>query len=333
MHGPTTVAGSLCLQAIADLGGELFATTLLVVVAVSQPPTSRYSCTLVGGLHEARMRPSGPTSPPVSCMTSDNGNPSALQGAVVALIVALACSWFGVQLNPHFLGLNLKFVWLRLAMMAWLLLNLSAAAKQLQHRGGLPLSMILYQAFTAIYIFDYFWFEENITSTWDMIAERFGFMLIFGDMVWIPFTFSMQAWWLLAHPVELSPMSAASITTMFIVGFTVFRGANNQKHKFKQNPMALIWGRPPRVIDGKLLASGYWGIARHCNYLGDLILALSYSLPCGPSSLVPYLYPAYLLVLLVWRERRDEARCRQKYGETWKKYCSAVPWRIVPLIY
>eukprot|EP00850_Spirogloea_muscicola_P006470 SM000030S11479 [mRNA] locus=s30:929284:931824:+ [translate_table: standard] len=324
MHGPTTVAGSLGLQAIADLGGELFATTLLVVVAVS---LLLYLSGRASQSKDASFRPH---------ITSS----------------FLYDFWFGVQLNPHFLGINLKFVWLRLAMMAWLLLNLSAAAKQLQQRGGLPLSMILYQAFTAvspchlrslhfhrglvisqIYIFDYFWFEENITSTWDMIAERFGFMLIFGDMVWIPFTFSMQAWWLLAHPVELSLTSAASITAMFIVGFTVFRGANNQKHMFKQNPMALIWGRPPRVIDGKLLASGYWGIARHCNYLGDLILALSYSLPCGPSSLVPYLYPAYLLVLLVWRERRDEARCRQKYGETWKKYCSAVPWRIVPLIY
>jgi hypothetical protein len=28
---------------------------------------------------------------------------------------------------------------------------------------------------------------------WDIIAEKFGFMLIFGDVVFIPFTFSIQA--------------------------------------------------------------------------------------------------------------------------------------------
>lgn len=28
---------------------------------------------------------------------------------------------------------------------------------------------------------------------WDIIAERLGFMLVFGDLVWIPFTFSIQA--------------------------------------------------------------------------------------------------------------------------------------------
>ena len=28
---------------------------------------------------------------------------------------------------------------------------------------------------------------------WDIIAERLGFMLVFGDLVWIPFGFSVQA--------------------------------------------------------------------------------------------------------------------------------------------
>ncbi|CAI9297465.1 unnamed protein product [Lactuca saligna] len=62
------------------------------------------------------------------------------------------------------------------------------------------------------------------------------------------------------------------------------------------------------------------GIARHCNYLGDLLLALSFSLPCGISSPVPYFYPIYLLILLIWRERRDESRCAQKHKEVWEEY-------------
>lgn len=27
--------------------------------------------------------------------------------------------------------------------------------------------------------------------------------------------------------------------------------------------------------------SGWWGVVRHPNYLGDLIMALAWSLPCG----------------------------------------------------
>ena len=39
--------------------------------------------------------------------------------------------------------------------------------------------------FTFTYVFVFY--------RWDIIAERLGFMLVFGDLVWIPFTFSIQA--------------------------------------------------------------------------------------------------------------------------------------------
>jgi hypothetical protein len=48
---------------------------------------------------------------------------------------------------------------------------------------------------------------------------------------------------------------------------------------------------------------------------------------------IPYFYPTYLLILLIWRERRDEARCSQKYREIWAEYCKLVPWRILPYVY
>ncbi|KAL1321886.1 delta(14)-sterol reductase isoform X1 [Arachis ipaensis] len=240
--------------------------------------------------------------------------------------------WFGIQLNPHFMGIDLKFLFVRAGMMGWLLINLSVLAKSIQD-GTLSKSMILFQIFCALYILDYFVHEEYMTSTWDIIAERLGFMLVFGDLVWIPFTFSIQGWWLLANEVKLTTTTIIANCPVFLIGYMVFRGANKQKHVFKKNPKAPIWGKPPKVIGGKLLASGYWGIARHCNYLGDLLLALSFSLPCGISSPVPYFYPIYLLILLIWRERRDESRCAKKYKEMWTEYRKLVPWRILPYVY
>lgn len=240
--------------------------------------------------------------------------------------------WFGIQLNPQFMAIDLKFFFVRAGMMGWLLINLSVLAKSIQD-GTLSRSMILYQLFCAAYILDYFIYEEYMTSTWDIIAERLGFMLVFGDLVWIPFTFSIQGWWLLHNQVELPTATVIANCIIFLIGYMVFRGANKQKHVFKKNPKTHIWGKPPKVIGGKLLASGYWGMARHCNYLGDLLLALSFSLPCGTSSLVPYFYPIYLVILLIWRERRDEARCAAKYREIWVEYCRLVPWRILPYFY
>ncbi|XP_057812116.1 delta(14)-sterol reductase-like isoform X2 [Salvia miltiorrhiza] len=240
--------------------------------------------------------------------------------------------WFGIQLNPQFMGLDLKFYFVRAGMLGWLLINLSVLVKCIQE-SNLSQSMILYQLFCVIYIMDYFVHEEYMTSTWDIIAERLGFMLVFGDIVWIPFTFSIQGWWLLRNKVEMTTAAIIANCLVFFMGYLVFRGANKQKHVFKKNPKALIWGRPPKVIGGKLLASGYWGIARHSNYLGDLLVALSFSLPCGMSSPVPYFYPTYLFILLIWRERRDETRCTQKYKDIWAEYKKAVPWRILPYVY
>jgi delta14-sterol reductase len=79
----------------------------------------------------------------------------------------------------------------RAGMMAWLFINLSLFAKSYL-AGSANLSVILYQFFCAWYIVDYFVHEEFMTSTWDIIAERLGFMLVFGDLVFIPFTFTIQ---------------------------------------------------------------------------------------------------------------------------------------------
>lgn len=46
-----------------------------------------------------------------------------------------------------------------------------------------------------------------------------------------------------------------------------------------------------------------------------------------------YLYAVYFAVLLVHRERRDDAVCSEKYGEDWERYKKIAGWRIVPGIY
>jgi delta14-sterol reductase len=45
---------------------------------------------------------------------------------------------------------------------------------------------------------------------------------------------------------------------MFGSRYAVFRGANKQKHMFKQDPKVIIWGQPAKVVGGRLLVSGFW---------------------------------------------------------------------------
>uniref|UniRef100_A0A0D6R2U2 Delta(14)-sterol reductase n=1 Tax=Araucaria cunninghamii TaxID=56994 RepID=A0A0D6R2U2_ARACU len=303
--GVSVASGLLSPALVADKGGELLSTTLILSILIS-------SLLYFSGC--------------ISQSTTTSLKPHISMNFIHDW-------WFGIQLNPQFLGIDLKFFLIRAGMIGWLVINLSVAAKTFEENASLSVSMILYQSFCLLYVLDYFWYEEYMTSTWDIIAEKLGFMLVFGDLVWVPFTFSIQGWWLLTHTADITKAAAILNVVVFIIGYRVFRGSNKQKHIFKKDPTAHIWGEPPKVIGGKLLASGYWGIARHCNYLGDILLAFSFSLPCGASSPVPYFYPVYLLILLIWRERRDEARCREKYKEDWVTYCRAVPWRILPYVY
>src|SRR5207247_3541270 len=66
---------------------------------------------------------------------------------------------------------------------------------------------------------------------------------------------------------------------------------------------------------------------------GDLAMALAWCLPTGLEHPLPYFYFAYMIVLLVHRERRDHDVCRAKYGADWDAYCRKVRLRNVAGVY
>ena len=103
-----------------------------------------------------------------------------------------------------------------------------------------------------------------MTSTWDIIAENFGFMLVFGDTMFIQFVFSIPSWLIFKQPlasaaVSLDNSSIVTCIATFAIGYFIFRVSNKQKHDFKAESSCLIWGRPAKTIGGRLLVSGFWG--------------------------------------------------------------------------
>lgn len=48
----------------------------------------------------------------------------------------------------------------------------------------------------------------------DIVHDGFGFMLVFGDLAWVPFTYGLQAAFLVVHPQALSSLGAAAIIAM-----------------------------------------------------------------------------------------------------------------------
>ncbi len=241
--------------------------------------------------------------------------------------------WYGVELNPELLGVDLKMWAYRPSLIGLLVINASFAVVQWERDGELSTAMILYQAFTAIYVFNYFQFEYGMLYTWDIVAERFGFMLVWGDLAFVPFAYSVVGWYLLDRTEPLSTFATLALPVMFAAGLWMFRGANQQKDEFKRNPSIRIWGKPAETLGGRILVSGFWGIGRKLNYTGEILVYWSFTLLSGTHSMVPYLLPVWLLCLLTHRAWRDDRRCREKYGALWDEYCKRATFKMIPFLY
>ena len=246
--------------------------------------------------------------------------------------------FIGRELNPRIGNMfDLKvFCELTPGLIGWLLLDLGFAHAQFKKTGSISVAMSLVCAFQALYVFDALYFEPAILTTMDVTTDGFGFMLAFGDLVWVPFTYSLQARYILEQGVELELMHIIIIIAIKVIGYSIFRGSNGQKNAFRTDPDSpsvahLKFLKTKRGT--RLIINGWWGICRHVNYLGDWLMAWAWCLPCGFGNVIPYFYVVYFGVLLFHRDLRDGEQCEIKYGEDWKKYCATVKYRLIPGVY
>lgn len=199
--------------------------------------------------------------------------------------------------------------------------------------------MLLYVALFSFFLVDYLSFERVHLFTYDFVAERVGFKLGWGCLVFYPFFYCVGLWFASAEPNPHSgPGLLIASAALFFAGWVLARGANLQKFAFKVHPDRARFGPlSQRALvsgDKRVLISGFWGLSRHVNYLGELLMASALALCLGyPGALLPWLYPLYYLVLLVPRQLDDDRRCAEKYGALWEEYRRAVPRRIVPFLY
>lgn len=230
--------------------------------------------------------------------------------------------FMGRELNPRPTILE-NFDWkefceLRPGLIGWVVLNLSFAVVQKSKLGYVSGSMIVLNLFQGLYVWDALYQEKAILTTMDITTDGFGFMLVFGDMAWVPFTYSLQARYLVDYDPALTVFQLSAIIMINFLGYRIFRGANSQKDLFRKDPNSeevkhLSYLKTKRGT--RLLTSGYWGLARKINYTGDWIMGLSWCLLCGLDSIVPYFYAIYFCILLIHRSERDDHMCHVKYGD------------------
>jgi 7-dehydrocholesterol reductase len=256
--------------------------------------------------------------------------------------------FMGIEFNPR-IGKMFDFKLFfngRPGIVGWTLINMSFAFAQYKMLGYVTNSMVLLNVLHAIYVLDFFVNEDWYLRTIDIAHDHFGFYLAWGDLVWLPFTYTYQSQFLIQNPVDLSWPYFSFVLALGLSGYLIFRITNDQKNLVRRTDgKCSIWGKPAKVLrveyktsDGEkrrslLLCSGAWGLARHFNYFGDLLISSAFCLCCASFNLIAMYYIIYMTILLGLRLGRDDQRCREKYGKYWDEYCSIVKYKVIPGIY
>ncbi|KAF4452300.1 putative c-14 sterol reductase ERG-3 [Fusarium austroafricanum] len=281
--------------------------------------------------------------------------------------------FIGRELNPRitlpFFGeIDIKsWIEMRTALTGWILMNCAFVAQQYRNYGYISDSILVITSIQAYYVLEGQYSEIGLLGMMDITQDGLGFMLVWGNLVWVPFLYSTQCRYLSVYPVHLGPIGVSAIGSVFAIGLYIFRSSNNQKALFRKDPNHPSFANMTFIQTKRgtrLLTGGWWGMARHINYFGDWLQSLPFSLPTKlagyvilpagsavagnevvkmldgrlvtPGDAAPwgmlftYFYSAWFGFLLIHRERRDDAACIEKYGKDWDEYKNKVRYRILP---
>ncbi len=254
--------------------------------------------------------------------------------------------YWGTELYPRISGWDVKmFTNCRFGMMGWPILLLSYAAKQ-SELFGLTNGMIVAVFLQLLYVGKFFLWETGYLRSLDIMHDRAGFYICWGCLVWIPAVYTSPTMYLVQHPLELAPSVATMIATIGTCAIIINYLADHQRQQVRATQGACnIWGKKPKLTKAPftttrgekkinvLLASGWWGVARHFHYLPEILGALCWSLPALFFHFLPYFYVVFLMALLIDRAVRDDKRCRAKYGDAWSQHCEKVPYKMLPYVW
>lgn len=260
--------------------------------------------------------------------------------------------FMGAELNPRMFGiLDFKmFFEVRIPWFMLFLLSCAAAARQWDRYGYvsgevgfLVMAHFLYANATSKG-------EELIITTWDMYYEKWGFMLIFWNLSGVPLSYCHCTLYLANHHPDTYRWNRYALVALFVsylFVYWVWDSCNSQKNRFRamergkmvvrktfpQVPWQTIHN--PKVIEtglgDRILADGWYGLARKVHYTCDAFFATTWGLITGFNSPFPWFYPVFFCTMIAHRAWRDIHRCREKYGEAWKEYERQVPYLFIPV--
>ncbi|GFQ90176.1 delta(14)-sterol reductase LBR [Trichonephila clavata] len=246
----------------------------------------------------------------------------------------------GSYSNPVLFGkLDLKSSFIRFGLMGLVILNLSILSKFILSKTFFPIPMALTSGMQLFFVFDLFAREEKLLSTATYTSDTFGYAFILTTGFLIPVGLALQNVYHYSCDAKTNAIphyELAAMLLLFFIGYYIYLTSTNLKHNFRKNPFSPTLANVTSIPTSKkkrLISSGLWGKVRHPNYVGLLIMAIAWTLPCGFSHALPYGPLILLTIALIIRSFRIEAECKEKYGPAWANYTEKVRSRFIPYIF
>merc|ERR1711920_461156 len=150
------------------------------------------------------------------------------------------------------------------------------------------------------YICDHYLRQEAVLTTTDIKHDQLGFMLAYGLFGFLPWYNTLYALFLFCQPAynENIVYAIAGCVCQCIVQL-LFNIAVTQKHNFREYYNThghlkdfKIWGKEVDYVKtptgSVLLCSGIWGMARHFNFISDMIMCLGWLIICCGGPQIPW---------------------------------------------
>ncbi len=252
----------------------------------------------------------------------------------------------GIETYPNLMpNVSLKvLINARISLLLWQLVALVCWKANYELTGGLfDWQMNVVTLLSTVYLAKAFYWEDGYMQSFDSNTERFGFLFAWGCIVFVPSMYNLPNTTLVGNCQQNDGNKIISQFS-FVLGLAsvvLSYLTDTQRGRVRQsNGQCTVWGCAPKLIRPKyvdalgkkkntiLLASGFWGLARHMNYLFEWTGFLAMVLPTN--NLLAYIFITFNLCMPIHRTTRDDKKCSQKYGKYWQEYKTLVQYRIVP---
>jgi len=246
----------------------------------------------------------------------------------------------GRTLSPKLLGFDVKLLCFRYSMIGLAILNVLMVTDSIVSSGGKANpSVILAAAFQVVYAMDAMFFEEYYFHSHDAMNSGFGWSLI-SSYLTFPFLPTLVTRYLLDRNPEVAWYYLVLVGLMNALGYIIYRSSESQRCEFAKDPSNPVLSHLETVSTAgnrKLIVSGWWGMVRHPNYLGELLIQWSWVLPAvgslGVTDMVPYYLPVVTTLMLMVRCTQINQRNKRKYGNAWTSYSERVRSNIIPKVF